>query len=104
MSYSNAIVMTHDRVKELRLHIKGYHQVWDSIASGRFGYDVSLHTQEWWRSVKNRDHIAISFVTFRINKYYRNYDINDYVPTEWLDDIKQRMFEVNQVLLSYVNF
>lgn len=104
MSYSldTSMVMTHARVKQIREHMKGYHKVWTLIVTGKFGFDVSRHTKEWWQSVKNRDHIAISFVSFRINKHYHQYDVDDHVPTEWLDDIKMRMFEVNQVHLSYL--
>ena len=87
-----------ERESELVKHSNNHYKMWHSITSGKFGFDTS-HTQEWWKVVKNRDQFAIVYAKVNIQKHLKKrLDFTDYAPSEWVDDIAERIIDASKVL------
>jgi hypothetical protein len=92
------------RVRQLRC-VSGQSSVWNKFVTVDYRKPnephLDLFDQEWWELESNRDSVAFTFHGFIINNCAERFNISDYVPPEWIDDVKSRMIDIHRFMVHH---
>ncbi len=93
------------RVYQLRSSCSGHSEVWQKFADANHcdpnTSHVSLYNEEWWGDASNRDRVAFTFKWFIDQVPTKPLDIVNYVRPEWIDDVKERILDVERFQLHH---
>ena len=103
MSCSKAVeAVSEKRRAEVRSRTRGHTEIWERIVvahnTGVDKFCKERYNDQWWSLDENRDQMAIVFLTFRNNNLGHMFNIADYAPKDFHEDMNQRIIEAAMVL------